>query len=81
MTKCDFCVELQAKGENPACVDACPYRALEYGELSELQAKHGNLNDPAPMPDPSLTRPSIVYSPHKDTRTTQAGGGHVLNID
>jgi anaerobic dimethyl sulfoxide reductase subunit B len=81
MTKCDMCVELQAKGENPACVDACPYRALEYGEISDLRAKYGNLIDPAPMPDPSLTGPSIVYTPHKDTRTTGTGGGQVLNID
>jgi anaerobic dimethyl sulfoxide reductase subunit B (iron-sulfur subunit) len=81
MTKCDFCVELQAKGENPACVDACPYRALEYGDIEELKVKHGELNDPAPMPDPSLTDPAIVYTPHKDTRTSQFGGGSVLNID
>lgn len=81
MTKCDFCVELQAQGQNPACVDACPYRALEFGDIEELKAKHGELNDPAPMPDPSLTHPAIVYTPHKDTRTSQSGGGQVLNID
>lgn len=81
MTKCDFCVELQAVGEKPACVAACPYRALEYGDIEELKAKHGTLNDPAPMPDPSLTHPAIVYTPHKNTRTSQAGGGRVLNID
>jgi anaerobic dimethyl sulfoxide reductase subunit B len=81
MTKCDFCVELQAKGEKPACVDACPYRALDYGEISELKAKYGDFNDPAPMPDPSLTNPSIVYTAHKDTRTSGVGGGQVLNID
>jgi anaerobic dimethyl sulfoxide reductase subunit B (iron-sulfur subunit) len=81
MTKCDFCVELQAKGEDPACVAACPYRALEYGDVEELKAKHGDFNDPAPMPDPSLTHPAIVYTPHKNTRTSQSGGGRVLNID
>jgi anaerobic dimethyl sulfoxide reductase subunit B (iron-sulfur subunit) len=81
MTKCDFCVELQAVGEKPACVAACPFRALEYGDIKELKAKHGTLNDPAPMPDPALTKPAIVYTPHKDTRTSQSGGGQVLNID
>lgn len=81
MTKCDFCVELQEKGEKPACVAACPYRALEYGDIEELKADHGKLNNPAPMPDPSLTYPSIAYTPHKDTRTSQSGGGRVLNID
>ena len=81
MTKCDFCVELQDKGGKPACVEACPYRALEYGDINELKAKYGTLNNPAPMPDPSLTVPAIVYTPHKDTRTSKSGGGSVLNID
>jgi anaerobic dimethyl sulfoxide reductase subunit B len=81
MTKCDFCVELQANGEKPACVDACPYRALDFGDIKELKAKYGVLNDPAPMPDPTLTRPAIVYTAHKDTRTSKVGGGQVLNID
>ena len=81
MTKCDMCVELQAIGEQPACVAACPYRALEFGDIEELRAKYGQFNNPAPMPDPSLTQPAIVYSPHKDTQTSQAGSGHVLNID
>lgn len=81
MTKCDFCVELQAVGQNPACVDACPYRALKYGDIEELKAKYGTLSDVAPMPDPALTMPAIVYSPHKDTRTSKSGGGRVLNID
>jgi len=81
MTKCDFCVELQTVGQNPACVDACPYRALEYGDIEELKAKHGTLSDVAPMPDPALTVPSIVYGPHKNTRTSKSGGGRVLNID
>ncbi len=80
MTKCDMCVELQDQGQNPACVDACPYRALQYGDIEELKAAHGTLIDPAPMPDPSLTKPSIVYTPHKDTRRTGTAG-QVMNID
>jgi anaerobic dimethyl sulfoxide reductase subunit B (iron-sulfur subunit) len=80
MTKCDFCAELQAKGEKPACVDACPYRALEYGDLEELRAKYGTLNDPAPLPDPSLTAPALVFTPHKDTKRGD-GAGQIMNID
>lgn len=80
MTKCTFCEDLQAVGENPACVDACPYRALEFGDIEELKAKHGELNAVQPMPDPSLTGPAIVYTPHKDTKTTP-GVGQVNNID
>lgn len=80
MTKCNFCYDLQAQGEKPACVDGCPYRVLEFGDIEELKAKHGNLNNVAPMPDPSLTEPAVVYSPHKNTRTS-ATSGQVMNID
>ena len=80
MTKCNFCYDLQAQGEKPACVDACPYRVLEFGDIEELKAKHGNLVSVSPMPDPSLTKPAVVYSPHKDTRTL-ATDGQVVNID
>jgi carbon-monoxide dehydrogenase iron sulfur subunit len=33
--KCDMCVHLLAKGELPACVDACPTNALVFGADGE----------------------------------------------
>ena len=82
MTKCDMCVELQAIGEKPACVDGCPISCTGIWRYQGIESQiRTELNNPAPMPDPSLTQPSIVYSPHKDTQTSQAGSGHVLNID
>lgn len=38
--KCDACRELRSSGYEPACVEACPYRALEFGDIDELLAKH-----------------------------------------
>jgi len=35
MTKCDFCVEKQHEGGQPACVTSCPTDALTWGELPE----------------------------------------------
>lgn len=31
MGKCDFCLDLLAQGQAPACVSACPMRVLDYG--------------------------------------------------
>lgn len=38
--KCDGCRTLRAEGYEPACVEACPYRALEFGDVDELRAAH-----------------------------------------
>lgn len=81
MSKCTMCVDLVSKGENPACVDGCPYRALEFGELSDLQAKHGTFNAPAPLPDPSITHPSVVYGPNKVTKSSGDTSGLLKNLE
>lgn len=72
--KCDFCRDKLANGENPACVDACPMRAIEFGELSELQEKYGTVADLAPLPESSATGPSIVLGTPRLT-----GEGHVTS--
>lgn len=81
MNKCNFCVDLLAKGERPACVDACPYRSLDFGPIDEMRAKFGTLADPAPLPEATLTGPSVVFTPHKDTQPTQAGTGKIMNLE
>jgi len=62
--KCDACFTLRAKGENPACVDACPMRALDFGELEALKSKYGSgLTDAiAILPDPMQTAPSVLIN-------------------
>ena len=75
MTKCTFCVEEVEAGRPPACVSACPMRALDYGERSELEARYGSLQAIYPLPQTRLTEPALALSPHKDSR--QAGEGSV----
>jgi anaerobic dimethyl sulfoxide reductase subunit B (iron-sulfur subunit) len=41
MTKCDMCFDYVSMNKNPACVDACPARALEFGDFEELVKKYG----------------------------------------
>jgi len=62
VTKCDACAYLRAKGMNPACVDACPSRALEFGDLDELRAKYGDdlVSDITILPDSALTCPNVL---------------------
>ncbi|MEC4271809.1 4Fe-4S dicluster domain-containing protein [Adlercreutzia sp. R25] len=42
--RCDSCKAFRDNGENPVCVDACPMRALEFGDIEELRAKHEGEN-------------------------------------
>ena len=81
MTKCTFCEDLLAKGENPACVDACPMRCLDYGELDELRAKYGDLNAIEPLPTAEITHPSLVITPHKHAQRSGEGTGRILNLE
>jgi len=79
MTKCTFCDDLLEQGLPPACVAACPMRALESGELSEFQAEHGDRPDTFPLPDPSLTAPSLALIPHRDAERAGPRGAGVAN--
>ncbi|WP_210366908.1 DMSO/selenate family reductase complex B subunit [Bacillus sp. REN3] len=66
MTKCNMCIDLQEKGEGPACVGACPMRAIEVGPIEELRKKYGTTNQIKGMPKPSITSPNIVITPHRN---------------
>jgi anaerobic dimethyl sulfoxide reductase subunit B len=79
MTKCTFCEDLLAQGQNPACVDACVMRAIKFGELSELRAQYGNFMDMEPLPASWMTNPSVVITPHKNSQTSGKGTGKILN--
>jgi anaerobic dimethyl sulfoxide reductase subunit B (iron-sulfur subunit) len=80
MTKCTFCENLLAQGQNPACVDACVMRALDYGELDELRAKYGNLAETAPLPTADITRPSFVVTPNRLGQPSVGGTGRVIDL-
>ena len=63
MTKCDLCQDYLADGRQPACVAACPARALSVGPREQLLQKYGPANV-APLPEPQLTQPSLALKPH-----------------
>ena len=65
IAKCDACKALRDAGRNPVCVDACPMRAIEFGELDELRAAHGDdLTSELPvLPSADVTHPNMLLRP------------------
>jgi anaerobic dimethyl sulfoxide reductase subunit B (iron-sulfur subunit) len=80
MTKCTFCEDLLAQGQNPACVDACPMRALDFGDVAELRAKYGNVDAIEPLPESSITSPHLVITPHRHAQKSGQGTGKILDL-
>lgn len=80
MTKCNFCQDLLAQGQNPACVDACPMRAIEFGDIAELRAKYGNMNAIEPLPTANITNPHLVITPHRHAQASGKGTGKILDL-
>jgi anaerobic dimethyl sulfoxide reductase subunit B (iron-sulfur subunit) len=80
MTKCTFCAD-EIDRQPPACVAACPLRVLDFGTVEELEARHGPGAVPAPLPDPALTEPALLVTPHPAgegaARTAEAPDGEV----
>jgi anaerobic dimethyl sulfoxide reductase subunit B len=70
--KCDFCLDLQAIGEEPVCVSTCPMRAIEFGPVDELRKKYGSISQIKGMPSDSITHPNIVITPHKDAKLSSS---------
>lgn len=80
--KCDGCAERVAAGQRPICVEACPLRALDFGEFSELKLKyHNTVRGIAPLPDPSITNPSLCITTCPDSKVVGDETGFVSNVE
>lgn len=65
--KCSGCADLVDQGDLPACIQSCIVRALEFGPLDELQAKHGRAVQSIPvLPSPEATNPSLLIQPRPE---------------
>ncbi|BBF23505.1 DMSO/selenate family reductase complex B subunit [Sutterella megalosphaeroides] len=78
MRKCDGCVDRLEKGLLPVCVEACPHRAIEFGDIEELRRKHGANAEIAPLPSASLTKPNLVVGlPRRNAKPAGDTSGNV----
>lgn len=67
-SKCDGCRERTSIGLSPVCVEACPLRALDFGEVDDLRSRHEDYwedvrADILPLPDMSVTNPHLYICP------------------
>ncbi len=79
MTKCTLCADDLAAGLPPACVAACPLRALDFGPRAELEAKYGPAETVYPLPEVGLTGPAMVVTPHADASRTTSEPARIGN--
>ncbi|THB78647.1 MAG: dimethylsulfoxide reductase subunit B [Desulfobacteraceae bacterium] len=79
MTKCNFCEDYLSEGRSPACVSACPTRALGFGPWDELEKDARSQPDIAPLPDIKITTPCSVLVPHRMSRTQDDVTGTIAN--
>lgn len=77
--KCDGCIDRVREDKPPICVKSCPMRALEFGEIGELQRRPGVVNSIAPMADPSHTAPNVVICPSPAALPPGDENGFVAN--
>ncbi len=75
--KCNMCADRVEAGQKPICVEACPLRALDFGDIDELRATYGDVADLAPLPDSSETSPNLVIT--APAQAAAAPAGELLN--
>lgn len=78
--KCDLCQNRVAEGKTPICVEACPLRALDFGDIQELQEKYGSDAAIAPLPTADLTIPSLVIKPCPAAKESGDTEGEIGNV-
>ncbi|MGN0078594.1 MAG: DMSO/selenate family reductase complex B subunit [Coriobacteriales bacterium] len=77
-TKCDACSARTAQGLQPACVDACSMRALQFGPIDQLPQGDGRAFV-APLPDPAVTGPNLYIKNCANAQPTASSGCRVAN--
>jgi anaerobic dimethyl sulfoxide reductase subunit B len=59
--KCNMCIDRTRGGEKPACVAACPTRAIEVGLHREFVDRGDATDAIRHVPSPDITKPTTLY--------------------
>jgi anaerobic dimethyl sulfoxide reductase subunit B (iron-sulfur subunit) len=59
--KCNMCIDRLEQGKKPVCVMSCHMRALDFDDMTNLATKYGNVTTLEGFPDPTTTKPSIIF--------------------
>ena len=65
MKKCDFCMSRWNEGKLPICVEACPTRAFDAGDLNDLKTRYGEITEAEGFTFNKRVKPSVVFAPKK----------------
>ena len=60
MNKCDYCLDRWVANKLPACVEACPTRALDAGSMETLADRHGRGLEAVGFDYKNHTKPAVV---------------------
>jgi len=63
MSKCNFCLDRWRADRLPACVEACPTRALDAGPIESIVAKYGPLQAAEGFSYSKRTEPAVYFKP------------------
>ena len=67
MSKCTMCIDRLEKDQLPACVAACPMRALDFGPIDELVEKYGDVRQIETMPSADVEKAIALTKPRTKT--------------
>lgn len=79
ISKCDFCWEEQSEDNDPACVAACPTRALTMIDRDDSRFQSIKNKAVAPLPITDMTSPNAVFKPTKVCRPNDDVTGFIAN--
>ncbi len=79
MTKCDMCHDELDQGGLPACVAACPTRALGVVDIAEGPDEVAGHASVAPLPEEDCTFPDLVIKPSRTGKPVGSTAGKIAN--